>query len=141
HLPLERWDRVALFLLVGALITTLSVVIRTARRRLAKTLWEKQQARAVAEAASQAKDEFLAFVSHELQTPASVVLGWANMLRVRKVDGPPLWDPLEVIERNARLQSKLVEDMLDTSRIVRGTCRFEAKHIMLAAIGGAGSEQ
>jgi signal transduction histidine kinase/ActR/RegA family two-component response regulator len=140
-LAVDRWDRVALFLLVGALITTLSVVIRTARRRLAKSLWQEQKARAVAEAASQAKDEFLAFVSHELQTPASVVLGWANMLRVRKLDGPPLWHALEVIQRNARLQSKLVEDMLDTSRIVSGTFRFEAKRINLAAIVGAAIEQ
>src|SRR5678815_5457697 len=56
---LERWDRIALFMLVGTLITTLSVVIRAARERLAGSLWREQKARADAEAASQVKDEFL----------------------------------------------------------------------------------
>lgn len=138
---IEKWDRVALFLLVGALITILSAVVSKARERLHASLWREQTARAEAEAASQAKDEFLALVSHELQTPASVVLGWASMIRARQLTGQPLVHALDVIERNARMQSKLVEDVLDTSRIVNGTMRLERQRVSLTTIVAAAVEQ
>jgi signal transduction histidine kinase/ActR/RegA family two-component response regulator len=138
---IEKWDRVVLFLLVGTLITVLSAVVRRTRQQLGESLWREQQARAAAEAANQTKDEFLALVSHELQTPASVVLGWSSMIRTRHLTGDALGRALDAIERNARVQSKLVEDVLDTSRIVSGTLRFEPQLLNLAAVVGASVEQ
>jgi PAS domain S-box-containing protein len=79
----------------------------------------EQMLRSAAELANRAKDEFLATVSHELRTPLSAILGWAVMLRRRKL--PEEIDrPLATIERNARLQTKLIEDVLDISRIISG---------------------
>jgi PAS domain S-box-containing protein len=72
-----------------------------------------------AEVASRAKDEFLATVSHELRTPLNAILGWTLTLRSRKPD-PEIDRPLAVIERNARAQTKLIEDVLDVSRIISG---------------------
>jgi PAS domain S-box-containing protein len=79
----------------------------------------EQVLRSEAELANRAKDEFLATVSHELRTPLSAILGWAVMLRRRNL--PEEIDrPLATIERNARLQTKLIEDVLDISRIISG---------------------
>jgi PAS domain S-box-containing protein len=75
--------------------------------------------RAEAELASRAKDEFLATVSHELRTPLNAILGWAVMLRTRKLS-EDIDRGLAVVERNARLQAKLIEDVLDISRIISG---------------------
>jgi signal transduction histidine kinase/ActR/RegA family two-component response regulator len=138
---IERWDRIALFLLVGTLITVLSVVVRRARERLTEVLWREQKARAEAEAANQAKDDFLALVSHELQTPASVVLGWASLIRSRAPSGDALQRALDAIERNARVQSKLVEDILDVSRIISGTLRLDRQVVGLETIVMAAVEQ
>ncbi len=79
----------------------------------------EQVLRSEAELANRAKDEFLATVSHELRTPLSAILGWAVMLRRRNL--PEEIDrPLATIERNARLQTKLIEDVLDISRVISG---------------------
>jgi signal transduction histidine kinase/CheY-like chemotaxis protein len=79
----------------------------------------EQVLRSEAELANRAKDEFLATVSHELRTPLNAILGWTVLLRRR--DPPPEMDrPLATIERNARLQTKLIEDVLDISRIISG---------------------
>lgn len=79
----------------------------------------EQVLRSEAELANRAKDEFLATVSHELRTPLSAILGWAVMLRRRNLP-EELDRPLATIERNARLQTKLIEDVLDISRIISG---------------------
>jgi signal transduction histidine kinase len=79
----------------------------------------EQAMREQAELASTAKDHFLATVSHELRTPLNVILGWAVVLRERGVD-PEVQRALGVIERNARAQARLIEDVLDVSRIVSG---------------------
>jgi PAS domain S-box-containing protein len=79
----------------------------------------EQALRRDAEVASRAKDEFLATVSHELRTPLNAILGWTLTLRNRKPD-PEIDRPLAVIERNARAQTKLIEDVLDVSRIISG---------------------
>jgi PAS domain S-box-containing protein len=75
--------------------------------------------RGEAELANRAKDEFLATVSHELRTPLNAILGWAVMLRTRKVPDD-VQHGLAVVERNARLQAKLIDDVLDISRIISG---------------------
>ncbi|MBD2081387.1 response regulator [Leptolyngbya sp. FACHB-17] len=77
-----------------------------------------------AQEANRIKDEFLAIVSHELRTPVNALLGWAQMLRGRKLDEVTAAKALETIERNARLQSKLIDDILDISRIVQNRIRL-----------------
>jgi PAS domain S-box-containing protein len=87
-----------------------------------------------AEEANRAKDEFLATVSHELRTPLTAILGWVKMLATGPMDPATSKKALEVIERNVRAQSKLVEDLLDVSRIISGKLRIETKPIDPAAI-------
>ncbi len=82
--------------------------------------------------ASRLKDEFLAVVSHELRTPLTPILGWAHMLRERKPDAKTLAAGLETIERNARAQARLIEDLLDVSRIISGKLRLDVKPVALA---------
>jgi len=89
-----------------------------------------------AEEASRIKDEFLATVSHELRTPLSAILGWASILRTDRRADPTIVDKaVEVIERNANSQLRIIEDILDVSRIVRGELRIETDAIELAPIG------
>jgi PAS domain S-box-containing protein len=80
----------------------------------------EQQARAQAESANRIKDEFLAVLSHELRTPLNPILGWAKLLQTRTFDTTKTTEALATIERNARLQAQLIEDLLDVSRILRG---------------------
>jgi len=87
-------------------------------------LVREQEARAVAEAASRTKDEFLAIVSHELRSPLNAILGWAKLLRIRQLDEQKTNRALETIERNAKAQAQLIDDLLDISRIIRGNIRL-----------------
>lgn len=87
-------------------------------------LAREQVARTEAEAANRTKDEFLATVSHELRTPLNAILGWARILRSGKLDEESLNRALETIERNAKVQAKLVDDLLDVSRIITGKLRL-----------------
>ncbi|MEH2084364.1 MAG: response regulator [Nostoc sp.] len=80
----------------------------------------EQTARAEAEAANRIKDEFLAVLSHELRSPLNPILGWARLLQSRKFDRASLNKALKTIERNAKLQAQLIEDLLDVSRILQG---------------------
>ena len=80
----------------------------------------EQRARTEAEAANRIKDEFLAILSHELRSPLNPILGWTRLLRFRKFDEKATDRALEIIERNAKLQTQLIEDLLDVSRILRG---------------------
>ena len=84
-----------------------------------------QKARETAEIANRLKDEFLATVSHELRTPLNAVLGWTSLLRGAHMDEARRAKALETIERNARLQQKIVEDILDVSRIIAGQLRLD----------------
>jgi PAS domain S-box-containing protein len=84
-----------------------------------------QRARESAEVANRLKDEFLATVSHELRTPLNAVLGWTSLLRGTSMDDARRAKALETIERNARLQQKIVEDLLDVSRIIAGQLRLD----------------
>ncbi|HEY0378508.1 MAG TPA: PAS domain-containing protein [Pyrinomonadaceae bacterium] len=95
------------------------------RLRLAR----EQAAREEAEAANRSKDEFLAVLSHELRTPLTAILGWAHMLRDGQLDEKTAADALETIERNARAQARLVDDLLDVSRIITGKLRLEVAEV------------
>jgi PAS domain S-box-containing protein len=87
-------------------------------------LAREQVARAEAEAANRSKDEFLATVSHELRTPLNAILGWGRMLASGKLDEENFVRGLETIERNAKLQAQLIDDLLDVSRIISGKLRL-----------------
>jgi PAS domain S-box-containing protein len=79
--------------------------------------------------ANRVKDEFLATVSHELRTPLTAILGWASMLRKTEFDRQTAQSALETIERNARAQSQIIEDLLDVSRIVTGKLRLDVRQV------------
>jgi len=98
------------------------------------TLAQAQAARSEAERASQAKDDFLATISHELRTPLSAILGWAHVLERGVVDAATVRHGLEAIARNARIQSQLIEDLLDMSRIEAGHLRLDMQRIELAGV-------
>ncbi|HWS90727.1 MAG TPA: PAS domain S-box protein [Pyrinomonadaceae bacterium] len=83
------------------------------------------RARESAEEASRLKDEFLATLSHELRTPLTAILGWASMLRDNRLDEKTFKTAVEIVERNARTQQQIVDDILDVSRIITGNLRFD----------------
>jgi PAS domain S-box-containing protein len=98
-------------------------------------LIREQEARAIAEVANRTKDEFLATVSHELRTPLNAILGWTRILRTGATPGGEKLDrALETIERNARAQAQLVEDILDVSRIIAGKLRVQIRDIDLVTV-------
>ena len=85
-----------------------------------------------AQAASRAKDEFLATLSHELRTPLNAILGWIQILRTKRIDEVTTARAFEAIERNAKAQAELIEDMLDVSRIITGRLRLELQPVRLS---------
>jgi PAS domain S-box-containing protein len=99
-----------------------------------------QEARSLAEAASRAKDEFLATMSHELRTPLNALLGYAQLLRERSLPPARIDYALERIEAAARTQSRLVEDLLDMSRIVTGKLSLDVTTVDLSEVVGAALE-
>jgi PAS domain S-box-containing protein len=101
---------------------------------------EAETARAEAEAANQAKDEFLAVLSHELRTPLTAILGWARVLRTRQVEPEQAGRALESIERNTRLQKQIIDDLLDISSIVAGKLQLQRSLVNLDAVVSAGLE-
>jgi signal transduction histidine kinase/ActR/RegA family two-component response regulator len=100
------------------------------RRRL---LESERAARATAERMSDMKDEFLANLSHELRTPLSAILGWSQVLRRGARGEVDVQKGLEAIERNARVQTQLIEDLLDMSRIASGKVRLDIQAMQPAS--------
>jgi signal transduction histidine kinase len=98
---------------------------KRARRALELARDEAVQARAEAEAATKAKDEFLATVSHELRSPIGAVLNWTGILQKGAQDRAQVHRAVDIIERSARAQARLLEDLLDVSRIVSGKMKIE----------------
>src|SRR5207248_4436756 len=80
------------------------------------------------------KDEFLATVSHELRTPLNAIIGWCHMLGRGKADEATFAHALKTIERNAKLQAQLIEDILDVSRIITGKVRLNTGPVDMAAV-------
>ena len=104
-------------------------------RRIADEATEtERRAREQSERAIRAKDEFLALVSHELRTPLSAILGWTQVLRRLGDDREKLAQGLAIIERNTRLQARLVEDLLDMSRMMSGKLRLDVQSVPLAEV-------
>ena len=92
-------------------------------------LASERAARERAEAASRAKDEFVAMISHEIRSPLNAILGWAQMLRQGALDKAATSNALESIERNARAQAQLVSDLMDISRVITGKLRMNARPV------------
>ena len=101
---------------------------------------EAERAREQAEAASRAKDEFLVNISHELRTPLTSILGWTCMLMSRQLSAERQQKAIETIDRQARSQAQLIEDLLDVSRIISGRLRVNFKPVDLTAIVGMAIE-
>ncbi len=106
----------------------------------ARLFEEMQKARESAEVANRLKDEFLATLSHELRTPLNAVLGWTSLVRSTAMDEARRARALETIERNALLQQKIVEDLLDVSKIIAGQLRLEKEPIPFRPIVEAAVE-
>jgi CheY-like chemotaxis protein len=97
-------------------------------------LRKEREAREQAEAANRGEDEFVAMVSHELRSPLNAMLGWSKILRKGGVDAKTQSHAVEVIERSARAQQTLIEDLLDMARIVGGKLRLETRPVSLARV-------
>jgi PAS domain S-box-containing protein len=101
-------------------------------------LYENEQnLRSEAETASRIKDEFLATVSHELRTPLNAIVGWSSMLAGNQLDPKAAVKAVETIERNAKSQSQIIEDLLDVSRIITGKIHLENSVVDIASIVSA----
>ncbi|MBE7211258.1 MAG: response regulator [Gluconacetobacter diazotrophicus] len=123
----------------SALALVANTVALAIRQRLAdaerdRLLAETRAARDSAEASSRAKDEFIATVSHELRTPLNAILGWARLLGSDGSDPELAREAVSVIERNAVAQSRLVEDLLDVSRIISGKLRLNLRTVDLPEV-------
>jgi PAS domain S-box-containing protein len=100
----------------------------------ARLLAEAEEARTQAESANRMKDEFLATLSHELRTPLNAIVGWVHLLRAGRLDEATARRALETIDRNAKVQTQLIADILDVSRIVSGKLRVQMRPLELAPI-------
>jgi signal transduction histidine kinase/DNA-binding response OmpR family regulator len=107
---------------------------KQAEEERAELLVREQAAREEAEQANRTKDEFLATLSHELRTPLTAILGWSHLVRTGNLDKSHLTRALETIERNARSQSQLIDDLLDVSRIITGKLQIEPAQIDLGTV-------
>jgi PAS domain S-box-containing protein len=100
---------------------------KKARAEAEQAAAENERLYKQAEESSRLKEEFLATISHELRTPLSAILGWARMLRVGQLSPENAAKALDTIERNARAQAQLVDDLLDVSRIITGKLRMDVR--------------
>ncbi|HEY9622559.1 MAG TPA: PAS domain S-box protein [Crinalium sp.] len=99
-----------------------------------RLLQQEQAAREAAERANRIKDEFLAVLSHELRSPLNPILGWSKLLQTRKLDEAKTAEALAIIERNARVQTQLIDDLLDVAKILRGKLSLTMAPVNLATV-------
>lgn len=132
-LPWQPWQvEIAIELghAIGAIVLRRAAVLEALNRELRAATEELKLA-------SLAKDDFLATLSHELRTPLSAMLGWIRLVRGNQLDRDRTVHALEVIERNAKTQAKLIEDLLDVSRIISGKMRLDVQTINLLDVARA----
>lgn len=121
--------------IVGVIIVFHDVTQRRrSEREREELLLSEQSARREAELAGRLKDEFLATVSHELRTPLSAILGWATMLRHNQLNDEDASRALEVIERNARAQGEIINDLLDVSQITTGKLMIDRQMVEIVPV-------
>lgn len=120
--------------LLGHIGTIEDMTDRKQAEQVQAQMIREQAARQQAEAANRMKDEFLAMVSHELRTPLNSILGWSQLLLNRRLDEPTTTRALQTIERNARSQAQLIEDILDVSQIIGGKLRLNVQTVQLVPL-------
>ena len=120
-------------------VATVGALLRLSRaeRALKDLLGREQNARAEAEAANRLKDDFLATLSHELRTPLNAIVGWTTLMRTIEMDDEARRRAIEIIERNAKSQAALIEDLLDVSRITQGQLQLAWLTVHVPAIVAA----
>jgi PAS domain S-box-containing protein len=119
----------------GVIRTLRDISQRKAVEAEREALLERQQeARVAADAANRSKDEFLATLSHELRTPMTAILGWASLLKDGRMDDDRTRKALAALERSARAQATVMDDLLDISQIVRGALRLAVRRTSLAEV-------
>jgi PAS domain S-box-containing protein len=138
----ELWATVSTSILSGSkgeFVGLLALLTDNTERKRAEAeraelLKLEQRSRELAERASRMKDEFLATLSHELRTPLNAIIGWAAILTRGQVEPSIVSHATEVIHRNARAQARLIEDMLDVSRIINGKFQLDVRPVELVPI-------
>jgi hypothetical protein len=121
-------------------ISTMLSLVRSALRarerqyQVRTYISDLEAARAEAERVGQMKDEFLATLSHELRTPLNAIVGWSQIIRAAPQHAEDVAEGIEVIERNARAQTQIIEDLLDMSRIINGKLRLDVQRVDLATV-------
>ena len=131
YYPIKNYD--------GQVLGVNCVVVEITQRRkieeeLERLLQQEKSARAEAEAANRMKDEFLATISHELRTPLTSILGWARMLTSGSLSERKARHAMEAIAKSAQSQTRLVDDILDTSRIITGSLKLDAKPVEIERV-------
>jgi signal transduction histidine kinase/ActR/RegA family two-component response regulator len=132
--PLENTQLAESLLTIFATRATAELERKRREEERAELLVREQVARGEAEAANRMKDDFLAVLSHELRSPLNPILGWSRMLRAQKLNAVTTARALEAIERNAKLLSELIEDLLDVSRLIRGKLSLQVCPVNLVPI-------
>jgi PAS domain S-box-containing protein len=127
-----RFDKAGVFL--GYVGSVIDITERKQAEAEREQLAKEQVARAAAEAANRSKDEFLAMVSHELRSPLNAILGYTRMLRSGPADREAINNVTAVVERSAKAQLQIIEDLLDSARIVTGKLRIESEPIDLTLV-------
>ena len=128
--PLVEGDRI-----IGTITIIDDVTERIAHeQQLVRLLAREQAARKEAETANRAKDEFLATVSHELRTPLNAIAGWVQILRKNVSDAESFAHGIEIIDRNVKMQTKIIEDILDVSRIITGKLNLDVMPVNLVPV-------
>ncbi|MBE9155965.1 PAS domain S-box protein [Nodosilinea sp. LEGE 06152] len=139
---IERWVAArgkAFFNSAGVVTRFVGTILNITDKKRAEAereqlLRREQAARAAAERANQIKDEFLAVLSHELRSPLNPILGWTNLLQTRQFDAAKTAEALAIIERNAKLQTQLIDDLLDVAKILRGKLSLTMTSVNLSAV-------
>jgi PAS domain S-box-containing protein len=108
---------------------------KLADEQLEEALVRERDTRTEAESANRSKDEFIALVSHELRSPLNAILGWTSALRKARHEEQLYDRGLEAIERSARMQSQLIEDLMDTARAISGKLKLEVRPMDMAETG------
>ena len=123
----------------NVLLATAHALLRVSRAEhaLKNALIMEQQARLDAEAANRLKDDFLASLSHELRTPINAIIGWIDLIKKMSMDEAGRVRALAVIERNAKAQAELIEDLLDVSRISKGQVDLRREPVYLPSVVAA----
>jgi PAS domain S-box-containing protein len=131
YYPIKNGDGRAL----GVNVVVMDITqIKKIEEELARLLRQEKAAHEEAQAANRMKDEFLATVSHELRTPLTSILGWARILTGRRLTEAQARHALEVIAQSAQSQSQLIEDILDTSRIIAGSFKLDTQSVVIEHI-------